>query len=535
MIYAYLRPRKFHRTKDLYVMSTTIPIDEEAGDNDDSFARRKSLWDDKDSILILLLLYTLQGIPMGLSGSIPLIMKESGASYSSLSMFSMVSLPFSLKLLWAPIVDSLYFPKLGRRKTWLVPVQLLCGIVMLYGSFHVSTWIGGSKSSGPDAATLTSFFAFLYFLMATQDIAVDGWALTMLSRNNVEYASTCNAIGQVLGYFFANHLFILLSDELWCKKYLGLDAPILDLSSFMFFWGGVFIVVTLVIWWAKTEIPIDETGEVPDGVLDTYMHIVWIFRLKPVQFLCSVLLTARIAFAACDAVSMFKFQEYGMPKSDIALISPMLLAVSILLPAVTGKYVAQQPMTVFMGGVILKIVTSLLVWCVFQLSVIEYGPDKPNGPSTSFFVVTVIVLSLNELAGNLIFGAMMAFFARISDPSIGGTYMTLLNTIANLGSKWPNILFLWILPHLTYSQCIFSPSAEVVRIDTNSTHNCHYSIVSCNQFGGSCEIQFDGYTSLQIFCCLFGIIWVVFLGKSIRKLELTSNSEWLTTNSQKRC
>jgi PAT family acetyl-CoA transporter-like MFS transporter 1 len=31
---------------------------------------------------------------------------------------------------------------------------------------------------------------------------------------------------------------------------------------------------------------------------------------------------------------------------------------------------------------------------------------------------------------------MMAFFAKISDPAIGGTYMTLLNTIANLGSKW---------------------------------------------------------------------------------------------------
>lgn len=29
----------------------------------------------------------------------------------------------------------------------------------------------------------------------------------------------------------------------------------------------------------------------------------------------------------------------------------------------------------------------------------------------------------------------MAFFARISDPSIGGTYMTFLNTISNLGTK----------------------------------------------------------------------------------------------------
>ena len=40
--------------------------------------------------------------------------------------------------------------------------------------------------------------------MATQDIAVDGWALTMLLRENVGYASTCNSIGQAIGYFLVN-------------------------------------------------------------------------------------------------------------------------------------------------------------------------------------------------------------------------------------------------------------------------------------------------------------------------------------------
>ena len=58
---------------------------------------------------------------------------------------------------------------------------------------------------------LTGFFLFLYFLMATQDIVVDGWALTMLSRENVGYASICNSIGQSFGFFLANQGFIALS------------------------------------------------------------------------------------------------------------------------------------------------------------------------------------------------------------------------------------------------------------------------------------------------------------------------------------
>jgi PAT family acetyl-CoA transporter-like MFS transporter 1 len=44
-------------------------------------------------------------------------------------------------------------------------------------------------------------FFFLNFLAATQDIAVDGWALTMLQRHNVGYASTCNSVGQVENAF----------------------------------------------------------------------------------------------------------------------------------------------------------------------------------------------------------------------------------------------------------------------------------------------------------------------------------------------
>jgi hypothetical protein len=60
-------------------------------------------------------------------------------------------------------------------------------LVMLVAAPYVDTWMGNENSSAgdvipPQVAVLTMFFLFLYFLMATQDIIVDGWALTMLSR-----------------------------------------------------------------------------------------------------------------------------------------------------------------------------------------------------------------------------------------------------------------------------------------------------------------------------------------------------------------
>ena len=52
-------------------------------------------------------------------------------------------------------------------------------------------------------ATLTTLFLGFYFLAATQDIAVDGLALTILSPKNKELGATCNAIGQSVGFFLA--------------------------------------------------------------------------------------------------------------------------------------------------------------------------------------------------------------------------------------------------------------------------------------------------------------------------------------------
>ena len=87
-----------------------------------------------------------------------------------------------------------------------------------------------------------SMFFFLNFLAATQDIAVDGWALTMLQRHNVGYASTCNSVGQTAGYFLG-YVF-----------YMALESyNVVTLSDFLYFWGIVFMVATTLVAIFKHE------------------------------------------------------------------------------------------------------------------------------------------------------------------------------------------------------------------------------------------------------------------------------------------
>ncbi len=142
---------------------------------------------------ITLLTLTFQGIPLGLAAAIPYFLQSDAhtASYKYQAIFSWVFWPFSLKLAWAPIVDSLYIARLGRRKTWLIPVQYALGIDLFVLASRVDTWLGRAEGQrwGPlgvagDVQIWALTFAFfgLTMLAATQDIAVDGWALTMLSK-----------------------------------------------------------------------------------------------------------------------------------------------------------------------------------------------------------------------------------------------------------------------------------------------------------------------------------------------------------------
>ena len=138
---------------------------------------------DYGNIALLMFLYILQGIPLGIGGSIPMLLQSRNVSYKDQAVFSFVFWPFSIKLIWAPLVDSLYFTWFGRRKTWLVPIQYLIGLFMMVLSWNVDELLGKEGGSGGvSIVQLTVIFFMLNFLAATQDIAVDGWALTMLAR-----------------------------------------------------------------------------------------------------------------------------------------------------------------------------------------------------------------------------------------------------------------------------------------------------------------------------------------------------------------
>ena len=120
---------------------------------------------DKRAMVLLVALYLLQGIPVGLAfGSIPYLLR-SKLSYSQIGIFTLCTYPYSLKLLWSPVVDSIFSTRLGRRKSWIVPIQLIVGMMLWWLSRNVDAYM---DKEVPDVRTLTGLFFTLVFFAATQ-------------------------------------------------------------------------------------------------------------------------------------------------------------------------------------------------------------------------------------------------------------------------------------------------------------------------------------------------------------------------------
>ncbi|KAG9098318.1 hypothetical protein FRC06_006539, partial [Ceratobasidium sp. 370] len=402
---------------------------------------------DKAAMALLITLYLIQGIPIGLAfGSVPFLLK-SKLSYSQLGIFSLATYPYSLKLLWSPIVDSVFSPAIGRRKSWIMPMQLIIGSLMLWMSFNVQSLMDVPE---PDVNKLTFIFTSLVLLAATQDIAVDGWALTLLSQENLSYASTAQTIGLNSGYFLSFTVFLAFNSADFANKYfrtIPSDIPMLSLGAYLRFWGFACYAVTFALLVFKKEDPV--SADDPDLNLKKVYKIMWsICKLKHVQSICIIHLVSKIGFQANDAVTSLKLVEKGLSKEDLALA----VLIDFPLQIVGGWYAAKwsrgaRPLRPWLWAFWVR-----LGFAVVAMGVVWGFPSVKPVP-TSYFWGIVAFTVLGSFSSTVQFVGMSAFHTQISDPLIGGTYMTLLNTISNLGGTWPRIFVLKGVDFFSVATC----------------------------------------------------------------------------------
>jgi len=511
--------------------------DEDGSSKDKSTVVEKGVKEDLKNILVLLFLYILQGIPLGLAAAIPLILTNRNVSYKQQAEFSFSYWPFSVKLLWAPIVDSCFVKSFGRRKSWLVPIQYLIGVTMYILSHNVDYYLGeplfdGDEKREPNLTMLTAMFFFLNFLAATQDIAVDGWALTMLQKHNVGYASTCNSVGQTAGYFMGYVFFMALE-----------SYDMVTLPGFLRFWSVIFTISTTLVAVLKHEkdegelvvdgSEDDEQEEIGDlGVLDTYKLLWSIIKLGVMPATIGMLLTSKIGFAATDAVTGLKLVEKGVPKDKLAMLAIPMIPLQIVLPWVISKYTSgPRPMDVFLKAIPARLMMGpVMAWLVWSTP--SWKQENGEFP-LSFYLLIIILYALHQVTLYSMFVSIMAFFAQVSDPAVGGTYMTLLNTITNLGGNWPSTLALWFVDSLTVTECRGGNQEDGVEVQGACLGKD--GVEQCERMGGTCTVYTDGYYVEVAVCCVIGLAWYLVWGaRTITKLQDQPEQSWRVVKQKRK-
>jgi len=166
---------------------------------------------------LLSALYFVQGMPFGFqTAALSVYLRQQGVSVTAIGFIGLLSLPWMLKVFWAPIVDRYGNGRMGRRKSWIVPMQASLAATCTLAAFVPI----------PGALPVLLGLVFLMNLFAaTQDIAVDGLAVDLLRPEELGLGNTAQVVGYKLGMATGGGLLLSLSDRIgWQGVFLTMAA-----------------------------------------------------------------------------------------------------------------------------------------------------------------------------------------------------------------------------------------------------------------------------------------------------------------------
>ena len=155
-------------------------------------------------MLVALLMGFSSGLPLLLTGSVlQAWMSEEGVDLGTIGLFALVGLPYTLKFLWAPLTDRYCFPFFGRRRGWLITIQLSLALI-----------IAGLGWTQPAQSPLTVAVVacLLAFFSASQDIVIDAYRREALADNELGLGSSLYVNGYRIGMLLASGGGLIMAD-----------------------------------------------------------------------------------------------------------------------------------------------------------------------------------------------------------------------------------------------------------------------------------------------------------------------------------
>jgi PAT family beta-lactamase induction signal transducer AmpG len=170
-------------------------------------------------MFIVTILGFASGLPLGLTGgTLQAWMKTENIDLTTIGLFSLVSLPYTLKFIWAPIMDRYVPPMLGRRRGWMLLTQI--GLI-------ISIICMGFSNPVLNLKYLAFFAVCVAFFSASQDIAIDAYRTEVLHENELGAGAGVYVMGYRIAMLVSGGLALIMADHLaWSTIYLIMAACI---------------------------------------------------------------------------------------------------------------------------------------------------------------------------------------------------------------------------------------------------------------------------------------------------------------------
>ncbi|WP_256977344.1 RhtX/FptX family siderophore transporter [Bordetella genomosp. 10] len=153
------------------------------------------------------LLYLSQGMAVGVAmDALPTMLRHDGASLHALSFLPLVGLPWIFKFLWAPWIDNHGLAVLGRRRSWILPMQAIVFLCLVALAFLPKT--------ADAAGCAVALMVLASLASATQDIASDGMAAEHFEGPALADINAIQVGGVMVGFFMGGSGALVLAGRL---------------------------------------------------------------------------------------------------------------------------------------------------------------------------------------------------------------------------------------------------------------------------------------------------------------------------------
>ncbi|MEX2963209.1 AmpG family muropeptide MFS transporter [Microbulbifer sp. TYP-18] len=340
---------------------------------------------------------------------VPAWLRSQEVSLATIGLFSLLGLPYTWKFLWSPLMDRYAFPLLGRRRGWMLAMQImLVASIATLGIFdpQVDIW---------SIAVLC--FAMAFF-SASQDIVLDAFRREILPNRELGLGNSFYANAYRISGLIPGSLSLILADHLpW-------NLVFLTTAAFM----GVGIVTTLLV--KEPEHPGERPKSLRDAMVLPFVEFFTRNGTKSALLVLAFMVLYKLGDNMATALATPYYLDMGYSKTDIGLVAKN----AGLWPAAIGG---------FLGGLLMvRIGINKCLWIfgVIQLVSIfgfmilsEVNGDRVGTPGfePSLWLLA-IVIAFEYLGVGLGTAAFLAFIARTTSKLHTATQLALFSALTLL-------------------------------------------------------------------------------------------------------